>query len=78
MGKRFIRAIEWLLLDFEERMVTFMVWLCWILGITTDEVEAYRERQKGSTGPAPIAHKPRFPPEPQMPTRTASLHNREE
>ncbi len=78
MGKRIIRAIEWLLLDFEERMVTFMVWLCWILGITTDEVERFRERQKGSTGPAPIAHNPRFPPEPQMPTKTAALHNREE
>ena len=78
MGKKIIRGIEWLLLDFEERMVTFMVWLCWALGITTDEVEAYRERQKGATGPAPIAHKPRFPPEPQMPSKTAAHHNSKE
>ena len=46
MGNRIIRGIEWLLLDFEERMVTFMIWLCWILGITTDEVERYREMER--------------------------------
>lgn len=71
MGNRIIRAIEWLLLDFEERMVTFMIWLCWICGITTDEVERYRERHKGDVGPASMTNNPRFPPEPRLPSRTA-------
>jgi hypothetical protein len=74
MGRRIIRAIEWLLLDFEERLVTFMIWLCWILGITTDEVEAYREKQKGKVRRTTTTHNPRFPPEPRMPPRTATLH----
>ena len=73
MGDRIVRAIEWLLLDFEARMITFMVWLCWILGITTDEVERFRDRQKGKVGATSIAHDPRFPPEPRLPPKTAPL-----
>ncbi len=76
MGERILRAIEWLLLDFEARMVNFMVWLCWICGITTDEVERFRDRQKGDVGPASMTHKPRFPPEPRLPPRTAPLPKR--
>ena len=71
MGERIVRAIEWLLLGFEARMVTLMAWMCWILGITTDEVERFRDRQKGDAGPASMAHDPRFPPEPRLPPRTA-------
>ena len=71
MGDRIVRAIEWLLLGFEARMVTFMVWLCRICGVTTDEIESYRERHKGDVGPASTTHKPRFPPEPRLPSRTA-------
>ncbi len=71
MGERLLRAIEWLLLGFEARMVTLLSWICRICGITTDEVERYREQQKGDSGPAPISHKPSFPPEPRLPSRTA-------
>ncbi len=72
MGNRIIRAIEWLLLDFEERMVTFMIWLCWICGITADDVERCRDQAKGSVGPSSMIIKPRFPPEPKLPDRTAA------
>ena len=48
MGDRIVGAIEWLLLGFEARLITFMVWLCWVLGITTDEVERFRDQQKGN------------------------------
>ncbi len=75
MGDRIVRAIGNLLLNFEARMVTFMVWLCWICGITTDEVERFRDQQKGDVGPAPMTHKPRFPPEPKLPSRQAPLPN---
>ena len=71
MGERLLRAIEWLLLDFEARMVTVLSWICRICGITTDELERYREQQKGDVGAAPITHKTHFPPEPRLPPRTA-------
>ena len=76
MGDRIVRAIEWLLLDFEARMVTFMTWLCWILGITTDEVERFRDQQKGDVGATSMPHNPRFPPEPRLPPKTAPLPKR--
>ena len=71
MGDRIVRAIEWLLLGFEARMITLMTWLCRICGVTTDEVERFRDRQKGDVGPASTTHNPRFPPEPRLPPRTA-------
>ena len=71
MGDRIVRAIEWLLLGFEARMVAFMAWLCWILGITTDEVERFRDQQKGDVGTTSMTHNPRFPPEPRLPSKTA-------
>ena len=71
MGDRIVRAIEWLLLGFEARLITFMVLLCRILGITTDEVERFRDQQKGNLGPASMTHNPRFPPEPRLPSKTA-------
>ncbi len=71
MGDRIVRAIEWLLLGFEARMVAFMAWLCWILGITTDEVERFRDQQKGDVGATSMTHDPRFPPEPRLPSKTA-------
>ncbi len=76
MGDRIVRAIEWLLLGFETRLVTFMVWLCWICGVTTDEVERFRDQQKGDAGRASMTPNPRFPPEPQLPSRTAPLPKR--
>lgn len=76
MGERILRVIEGLLLGFEARMVTFMVWLCWICGISTDEVERFRDQQKGDVGPAPTITKPRFPPEPRLPPRTAPVPKR--
>lgn len=76
MGDRIVRAIEWLLMGFEARMVTLMVWMCRVLGVTTDEIESYRERQKGKLGPASTAHDPRFPPEPRLPSRTAPTPKR--
>lgn len=45
MGNRFIDAIGSLLLEFEARMVTSLIWICWICGITTDEIERVREQQ---------------------------------
>ena len=71
MGDRIVRAIEWLLLGFEARMVAFMTWLCGILGITTDEVERFRDQQKGDGGATSMTHNPRFPPEPRLPSKTA-------
>ncbi len=71
MGDRIVRAIEWLLLGFEARLVTFMVWLCWICGVTTDEVERFRDPQKGDAGRASMTPNPRVPPEPRLPSRTA-------
>ncbi len=76
MGDRIVRAIEGLLLDFEAWMVTVLVWLCWICGITSDEVERFRDQQKGDVGPTSITHNPRFPPEPRLPSRTAPLPKR--
>ena len=71
MGDRIVRAIVWLLLDVEARMVTFMIFLCWICGITSDEVERYRDQHKGDVGPASMTNNPRFPPEPRLPPKTA-------
>ena len=76
MGERIVRAIGWLLLGFEARMVTFMGWMCKICGVTTDEVEHFRDRQKGDVGPTSTTHNPRFPPEPRLPSRTAPLPKR--
>ena len=76
MGDRIVRAIEWLLLGLEAWMVTLMVWLCRILGITTDEVERFRDRQKGDGGPSSMTPNPRFPPEPRLPSKTAPLPKR--
>lgn len=76
MGDRMVRAIESLLLRFEARMVTFMVWLCWICGITSDEVERCRDQQKDDIGPASMTNNPRFPPEPRLPSRRAPLPKR--
>ncbi len=76
MGDRIVLALEWLLLGFEARLITFMVLLCRILGITTDEVERFRDQQKGNLGPTPMIHDPRFPPEPRLPSKTAPLSKR--
>ena len=76
MGDRIVRAIGWLLLDFEARMVTLMIWLCWICGITTDEVERFRDQQKGDVGRTSMSNNPRFPPEPRLPSKTAPLPKR--
>ena len=70
MAERMVRAIVWLLLACEARMVTFMVWVCWICGVTSDDVERHRDQQKGNVGPASLINKPRFPPEPRLPPRT--------
>ncbi len=61
MGSRIIRAIEWLLLEFEARMITLMIWICWICGITSEQVEDVRARQKGA--PATKTNQPDIPPE---------------
>ncbi len=71
MGERIVRAIERGLLNFEGWMVTLMIWTCRLCGVTTDAVERFREQQKGDVGPASTTHKPRFPPEPRLPSRTA-------
>ncbi len=76
MGDRIVRAIEWLLLGFEARMVTFMIWLWWILGITTDEVERFRDQHKGKVGATSTTHNPRFPPEPRLPPKAPPLPKR--
>ena len=65
MGERIIKAIGWLLLEFEARMVTFMIWLCWICGITSDDVERVRDGKKSDGGGASTTNKPRLPPEPR-------------
>ena len=76
MGDRIVRAIEWLLLDFEARMVTLMVWLCRICGITSDEVERFRDQQEGDAGPTSMTPNPRFPPEPRLPPKKGPLPKR--
>ncbi len=76
MGDRIVRAIEWLLLGFEARMVALLVWMCRILGVTTDEVERFREQQKGDAGTTSTTPNPRFPPEPRLPPRKAPLPKR--
>jgi len=76
MGDRIVRAIEWLLLDFEARLVSLMVWLCWICGVTTDEVERFRDQQKGNSGATSMTKNPHFPPEPRLPSRKAPLPKR--
>ncbi len=68
MGGRLIKAIEWLLLEFEARMITFMIWLCWILGITSDEVEHFREQHKAKLGPSLTTNIPPVSPEPRKPS----------
>ena len=70
MGERIVRAIEWLLLGLEARMVTFLIWVCWICDITSDSVERHRDQQKGNVGPSSMINNPRFPPEPLLPSRT--------
>ena len=65
MGEKFIHAIEWLLLEFEARMVTLMIWLCWICGITSDQVERAREEQNRALGAASMTNKPDNPPDSQ-------------
>ncbi len=62
MGERIIRAIEWLLLEFEARMITLMIWICWICGITSDQVEQARDQQKGAPRPASMTDNPDNPP----------------
>ncbi len=76
MGDRIVRAIEWLLLGFEARMVTLMVWLCRICGVTTDEVERFRDRQKGDGGSPSLTPNPRFPPGPRGAPREAARPKR--
>ena len=60
MGGKIIRVIEWLLMEFEARMITLLIWLCWICGITSDEVERFRAQQDGDSGA--MTKNPRFPP----------------
>ena len=76
MGERIVRAIEWLLLGLEARLVTLMIWLCRICGITTDEVQRARDQQEGDVGPASMSNNPRVPPEPRLPSKTAPLPKR--
>ncbi len=76
MGERIVRAIGWLLLGLEARMVTLLTWLCWICGITSDDVERFRDQQKGDVGPTSMTNNPRFPPEPRLPSKTAPLPKR--
>ena len=78
MGGRIIDAIGWLLLEFEARMVTLMVWLCWVLGITSDEVEHFRDWQqkKVKTRPATITNNPPVPPEPSQPPQPSATTRR--
>ncbi len=76
MGERILRVIEWLLLGLEAWMVTLMIGLCRILGITSDEVERFRDQQKGNGGSASMTPNPRFPPEPRLPSKTAPLPKR--
>ena len=58
MGKRIIKAIEWLLLEFEARMITLMIWVCWICGITSDDVERTRDEQNVDSRPATTINNP--------------------
>ncbi len=67
MGGRIIKGIEWLLLEFEARLVTFMIWLCWICGITSDDVERVRDQKKGKTGPSSMTNNPTMTNNPQVP-----------
>ncbi len=76
MGDRLVRAIEWLLLGFEARMITLMVWLCRICGVTTDEVERFREQQKGDVAAPSMTPNPRFPPEPRLPPKREPIPKR--
>lgn len=71
MGERILRVIEWLLLGLEAWMVSLMVWVCRILGVTSDEVELFRERQKDDAEPPSMTPNPRFPPEPRLPSKRA-------
>ena len=69
MGGKIIRAIEWLLMEFEARMITLLIWLCRLCGITSDEVERFRAQQNGDSGA--ITKNPRVSPEPRLPAKTA-------
>ena len=71
MGGRFIKAIEWLLMDFEARMVTFMIWLCWVCGITSDEVARVREAQNAKVERASKTNNSKLTPEPRQPPSTS-------
>ncbi len=64
MDKRIIKAIEWLLLEFEARMITLMIWVCWICGITSDDVERVRDEQNVDSGPATMINNPQRSPDP--------------
>ena len=75
MGGKIIRALEWLLMEFEARMITLLIWLCWICGITSDEVERFRAQHNGDSGA--MTKNPRFPPEPRLPSKTAPLPDTE-
>ena len=66
MGGRIIKGIEWLLMEFEARLVTFMIWLCWICGITSDDVERARDQKKGKTGPSTMTNNPTMTEHPTM------------
>ncbi len=76
MGQRIVNAIGWLLMEFEARMVTLMIWLCWICGITTDEIKRVRDEQDHRHGPAPRNDNRQLPPEPRLPSKTAPRHKR--
>ena len=76
MGERIVLAIVWLLLKLEARMVTFMIWLCWIFGITSDDVDRFRDQHKGDARPTSVTNNPRFPPEPRLPSKIVPLPKR--
>ena len=66
MGGKIIRAIEWLLMEFEARMITLLIWLCWICGITSDDVERVRDQKKGKTDPSSMTNNPTMTNNPPM------------
>ena len=70
MGEKIINAIGWLLLEFEARMVTFMIWLCWLCGISSDDVERVRHERNKDTGAASMTNDPPTPDEPRRPSKT--------
>jgi hypothetical protein len=66
MGRNIILAIERFMLGLEARMANALVWVCWVCGISSDDVERVRDEQNKAGRTVTMPTNRHHPPQPKI------------